>query len=70
MVSAEVLPTIREQPLDDSETRALEVGEEGVEDEIIWGGEKERLSGKQGDWRANASASYFARSGNVAFDFQ
>jgi len=39
MVSAEALPTIRDQPLDDSETRALEVGEEGVEGEIMWGGE-------------------------------
>jgi hypothetical protein len=48
MVSAEALPTIRDQPLVDSETRALEVGEEGVEDEIIWGGEEERLSGRIG----------------------
>jgi hypothetical protein len=48
MVSAEALPTIRDQPLDDSETRALEVGEEGVEGEVIWGGEKERLSGRTG----------------------
>jgi hypothetical protein len=43
MVSAEALPTIRDQPLDDSETRVLEIVEEGVEDEIIWGGEKERM---------------------------
>jgi hypothetical protein len=47
MVSAEALPTIRDQPLDDSETQALEVREVGVEDEIMWG-EKERLSGRTG----------------------
>jgi hypothetical protein len=40
MVSAEALPTIRDQPLDDSETRVLEIVEEGVEGEIMWG-EKE-----------------------------
>ena len=37
MVSAEALPTIRDQPLDDSETRVLEIVEEGVEGEIMWG---------------------------------
>jgi len=48
MVSAEALPTIRDQPLDDSETRALEVGEEGAEGESIWGGEKERMIPNRG----------------------
>lgn len=41
MVSAEALPTIRNQPLDDSETRALEIVEEGVEGEVAKGGEAE-----------------------------
>jgi len=40
MVSAEALPTIRDQPLDDSETRVLEIVEEGVEGEIMWGGKE------------------------------
>ena len=41
MVYAEALPTIRDQPLDDSETRVLEIVEEGVEGEIARGGEAE-----------------------------
>ena len=40
MVSSEALPTIRDQPLDDSETRVLEIVEEGVEGEIIWEGRR------------------------------
>jgi hypothetical protein len=48
MVFAEALPTIRDQPLDDSETRVSEIVEEGVEGEVVWGGEKERLSGRTG----------------------
>ena len=43
MVSAEAIPTIRDQPLDDSETRVLEIVEGGVEGEIMWGGEKEPM---------------------------
>jgi hypothetical protein len=41
MVSAKALPTIRDQPLDDSETRVLEIVEEGVEGEVAKGGEAE-----------------------------
>ena len=39
-----VAPGMREELLlNDSETQAFENGEEGVEGEIIWGGEKERM---------------------------